>query len=98
MIWSLLAEARRRQGGSVFQSNYHLMIFCFFVFQEPLVLHAPKILRKEVRVCACTRMCMCILALMLAGRKQDAYVELEDTDSNLKLPNILRVHFFDGGK
>lgn len=38
---------------SVAQGNYHLMIFCFFLVQERLALHAPEIHSKRDIKCVC---------------------------------------------
>lgn len=52
LVLSWLKQDRDRESSAA-EGNYHLMIFCFFLFQQPLALHAPEVYREEmcVRVC-----------------------------------------------
>lgn len=55
----VLAKSRLTQSTkSAAEGYYHLMILCFFLFQEPLALHAPRIY-KDKAACDCIRVCEC---------------------------------------
>lgn len=52
ILLSWLKQDRDRERSAA-EGNYHLMIFCFFFFQEPLALHAPEVYREEMCVHEC---------------------------------------------
>lgn len=77
LVLSWLKQDRDRER-SVAEGNYHLMIFCFFLFQEPLALHAPEVNREVM--CACVRTCVCayVRARVHSGGWVICYVKTKD--------------------
>lgn len=55
LVLSWLKQDRDRERSAA-EGNYHLMIFCFFLFQQPLALHAPEVYREEM----CVRVCVAV--------------------------------------